>query len=296
MSVEDRTSAQSDKVRRQGSAVLTTAPGRLQITDPISRRNRIGSSRSAKSIAIPAMARPRHLVMVGSVLAHAVLLAVLLRVPSVAPMAAERGLMTVSLYDGQAAPLTFTPRRQTPIVPPISTRKIKVRLTSDQSTDVAPQYVDASASPTNFAQRDPLQDPVALSVAAASGAGAPACHLTEWLQHALQADPQVEAALLIIPRPARSISNALMLWDGSWVEVQLTADAGVAAIRSAVVSGIRAAPVSCRTQFIRGPEFMTLTSGSDTTVMAIGSGEWRWEDLLSPLPGVTSASAIVQNR
>lgn len=232
----------------------------------------------------------------GSVFAHAVLVVMLLRAPAGTPMAAEPGLMTVSLYDGRAAAKVVTPPRTPHAVAPASAAQAKGILKPVQPTDIAPQYVEVSASQPDLTERDPLQDPVALSVAAASGAGGTACHITEWLQQALQADPQVQAALLVIPRPARSVSNALMLWDGGWVKVQVTADAGVAAIRSAVVSGVRAAPPACQAQLVQGPELMTLTSGLDTTVVAIGSGEWRWGDLLSPTPGVTLASAVVQAR
>ena len=84
----------------------------------------------------------------------------------------------------------------------------------------------------------------------------------------------------MIPRPARSVANAVMLWDGGWVESPGRAAAGVTAIRMALIVGVRSAPPACQLQLVRGPELIILTAGGESTVLAIGSGEWRWGDLL----------------
>ncbi len=235
--------------------------------------------------------RRRHLVVAGSVLAHAAVLALLLRAPAPASAPADVGVFSVSLVSGKApapnprppaAPLASTPpppRSEAPETPP-------------EPTDVVPEFVDVSMSTPREGERDPLADPVALSVAAASsGASGQTCQLTAWLQKALQADPQVQAALAEIPKPARSVANAIMLWDGGWVGPRLDAAVGVATIRTAVISGVRSAPAACQAQIVRGPELIILTQGAGSTVLAIGSGEWRWGDLLAPDYQLTALAA-----
>lgn len=231
-----------------------------------------------------------------SVLAHGALVTLLLRapVPATSP-APDLGPIMVSLYDGRALAAVAEPPAKSVASPPASTVKAEAKL--PQPSEVAPQYVDVATPEPELGVRDPVQDPVALSVAAAAnGASGQACQLTQWLQQALQADPQVQVALAVIPRPARSLSNALMLWDGGWIDSQPRAASGVAIIRAAVISGIRSAPEACRTELVRGPELMTLTSGLDTTVVAIGSGEWRWGDLLDDPLTLTLVNGLARPR
>lgn len=221
--------------------------------------------------------RGKYLSIAGSALVHALLLSILLRAPARPPPPDDARAMVVTLYTGPAPFAASPPAATAP--PPSAKRR---RPDPPVPPDIPPRYAPPELEQASLGQRDPAHDPVALSVAAAAtAASGQACALTGWLQAALQADPQVQAALPLIPRPARSVANALMLWDGGWVPAPERAMAGVAAIRTALISGIRAAPAACQTQTIRGAELMTLTSGSDTTVLAVGAGEWRWADLVS---------------
>ena len=40
--------------------------------------------------------------------------------------------------------------------------------------------------------------------------------------------------------------------------------------------------IACQDQVIHGPELIILLDGAGATVLAIGSGDWRWADLLKP--------------
>lgn len=238
----------------------------------------------------PVKSRRRHLVVAGSVLAHAAVLALLLRAPAPAGAPADVGVMSVSLFRGEAlAPSPRPPATSSASAPP---PRSEPPVTPPEPTEIEPRFVDVSMSLPLEGERDPLADPVALSVAAASsGASGQTCLLTAWLQQALQADPQVRAALAGIPKPARSVANAIMLWDGGWVGPRLSASAGVTAIRMAVIAGIRSAPAACQAQVVRGPELIMLTEGGESTILAIGSGEWRWGDLLAPDYQLTALAA-----
>ena len=198
--------------------------------------------------------------------------------------------MSVSLFRGDApAPSPRPPAASSASTPPPPSEP---PVTPPQPTEIEPEFVDVSLSLSLEGERDPLADAVAHSVSAASsGASGQTCQLTAWLQQALQADPRVHAALAGIPKPARSVANAIMLWDGGWVGPRLSASAGVTAIRMAVIAGVRSAPAACQSQVVRGPEQIMLTEGAESTILAIGSGEWRWGDLLAADYQLTALAA-----
>lgn len=138
--------------------------------------------------------------------------------------------------------------------------------------------VQAFTSPPSF---DAAVVSAVVANAATATPGEP-CQLSQWLQQALDSDPQVQAALPAIPRPARSVANAIMIWNGEWVQPDSKAAWGYAILRSALVAGISAAPAACQELPVRGPELLTVTAEGETTIVAVGSGEWTWGELLAP--------------
>ena len=221
-----------------------------------------------------------------SLLTHAALLAVLLHMPaSRPPTGAGVSAMDISLLDGKALSAQAAPVSK-PHVQPAErpSREPKARPLPVEPPDVVPQYIDFEpAIDDERLNRDPAQDPVAVAVAENAASGR-ACQLGGWLQAALRADPAVQSALAAIPRADRSVANAIMLWNLRWVRQPPSAVTGASVLRSALMVGVRAAPVECQTLLVRGPELLTLTDASGTTLIAIGSGEWRWVDLLAQDP------------
>jgi hypothetical protein len=200
--------------------------------------------------------------------------------------------VSLSLLQGKAAvPQAASRAREKR---PQSEAKAPLKVTV--AADIVPQYVNFEP-PADEARlnEDPNNDPVAVSVTAASTAGGHACDVGAWLQSALQADPSVRLALTTIPRSSRSVANAIMLWDSHWTPQPMPAVAGVSALRSAMMVGVRSAPVECQTQLVRGPELIALTDANGTTLLAVGSGEWRWGDLLA-MDTVDVALASMQAR
>lgn len=121
---------------------------------------------------------------------------------------------------------------------------------------------------------------VVSAVGAAGGAGA-ACPVVASLQAALEGDARASSALASIPRTSRSVANAVMLWDGGWIAPQRAGGAAaVDAIRNAVASMLAQTTDDCRTRTNLGPVFVPVRSEAGTTILAIGSGAWRWVDLL----------------
>lgn len=118
--------------------------------------------------------------------------------------------------------------------------------------------------------------------AAEAQAGQPGenCKIAEWLTGALRNNAEIEMAVALVPRGSRSVANALMLWNGVWVQPVGTAQEGVASLKYAIVAGVRSAPPACLEQTVRGPLLIPVGAEQDTLMLAIGSGEWRWADLL----------------
>jgi hypothetical protein len=231
----------------------------------------------------------RYLIAALSLAAHAGLIAVLIRAPT-PHMPSDLGEVNVALVDGPSLAPMATPPHAAASAP---AKPVRDRPRPVPPPDVVPQYVKVvpPADP-QWLERDPSQDPVGLSVAASAASGQD-CQVAAWLQQALQANGEVQAALAAVPRADRSVANALMLWDARWVAQSPSAVAGVSVVRAALAAGVRAAPDRCRMAVVRGPELITVADATGTTLLAIGSGEWRWADLLAdddPAPTLIAAA------
>ncbi len=108
-----------------------------------------------------------------------------------------------------------------------------------------------------------------------------ACDLSGPVQLALQTSPAVQDALSQIPTVQRSVANAVMLWDGSWnAASERLAPAALQVIRDVIAGTAAAAGEGCRLQLQSGPRLLYLPGNGATTVLAMGSGEWRWQDVI----------------
>ena len=127
----------------------------------------------------------------------------------------------------------------------------------------------------------PNETVVALLDQADAAASGGACDLTEPVRAALQASEPVLASLPQIPRDKLSVANAIMVWKAAWLGENDALDTtAVALIRDVVAGTIAAATPECRLQPQVGPRLLLLSGSSETVVLAVGSGQWRWQDLL----------------
>jgi len=107
------------------------------------------------------------------------------------------------------------------------------------------------------------------------------CELAADVQMALQTGADVSAAVARIPAAARSVSNSLLLWDGEWAApASLGGAAALGPIRAIVQGRVRAASAACRQAPMTGPRLMVVPEATGAVVLAFGSGQWRWEELL----------------
>jgi hypothetical protein len=75
--------------------------------------------------------------------------------------------------------------------------------------------------------------------------------------------------------------QALLVWDGDWRQNPGQAGKGLAGVRQAIALEVAFAPLACRTQPMRGLVLVTLSDGPGGARVALGTGRWRWSDLLT---------------
>lgn len=110
------------------------------------------------------------------------------------------------------------------------------------------------------------------------GGGGGPCDMAARVQTALRNDPRVRAAM------TGSAGRATLVWNGDWVRSGGEDGKGLAIIREAILWEVGFAPAACRAQPVRGLVVLSLNGASGPTRLALGSGSWRWSDLLTPHP------------
>jgi len=124
-----------------------------------------------------------------------------------------------------------------------------------------------------------IAEPAAPLAGLASGAAA--CDLSEAVQARLRVSPAVTAAIERIPRAARSVADAVLLWDGHWIDAGAVGGSdALEPIRAAVASAVRAAPALCRDASVTGPRLLLVAGTDGNRVLAFGSGQWTWAQVI----------------
>jgi hypothetical protein len=108
--------------------------------------------------------------------------------------------------------------------------------------------------------------------------GAP-CDLANAFARDLNQSPAARAALDAVPVATRSVANAIMLWDGAWGAETDAGGRGV--LRQILIREIQSSRSDCREERHQGPVlFFGAANGASISVV-VGSGVWRWSDLLN---------------
>jgi hypothetical protein len=198
-----------------------------------------------------------------------------------------------AILEADPEPPAETPPEAASVEPPPSQLEApapasRAQFSSDLTTDpvdptparVTELLASASSSASSAAPAAPSG--AAATLASLGGAGDP-CQLTQWLQVLLAEDPFVRAALARLPPNRRSVANAVMLWDGRWAEARAgPGEDLLQPIRQAITTGLALTPAECREQWMTGPRFISVPDQRTSTTLALGSGVWRWADLLGP--------------
>ena len=162
---------------------------------------------------------------------------------------------------------------------------------------------DAPAKPAKQVQvskiRPQLLVPTTLTVAAppaAAGSGTgEGCGMAGLLAKGISENPAAMAAVAALPKAVRSDADAVMLWNGAWLDTAqgsafsvlpilsaMTGQDPVTALKTVILATLAAAPAECREVESLGPQFIPIAEPERTTMLVIGSGAWRWSTLLEP--------------
>ncbi len=198
-----------------------------------------------------------------------------------------------------AAPIepTPTPAAAKPSVATEAAEKLgsslllKLKPEPEPPKNLTPILVDMSsggasltAEPVTITSRPTQAAPSPLQTA-----GGKSCQILENLKLDLQGSEAVKAALTLIPTKSLSVAKAIVLWDGRWIDASsVGGSSALASIEQAVSQIVNAAPPNCQLEAVQGVRFITLGDSRDTTVLAFGSNDWTWADVLATLSPTVS--------
>lgn len=123
------------------------------------------------------------------------------------------------------------------------------------------------------------------------------CSTLDQIGKLLNADPAAVAAVLAAPPESRSIADAVIVWNAGWSEIARDPAAPLGPARALLERSLEAVPEDCLAEEVIGPRLVPVEAGEDRMMfVVIGSGTWRWSDLLlDPLPPATVAPARLPN-
>ncbi len=172
------------------------------------------------------------------------------------------------------APAPKTPEKKpTPVKPP-PPRNI-ARRTPTPPPEVVPLAAGEGPADDGVSEVSDAELAGAATAGSGAGAGGGACNMTRWLETALRKDRMVQAAVAEAHR-----GKAIRVWNGDWVRHPGQEGAGLAAVREAIMWEVAFAPEACRTQRVRGLVMISLNDGPGSARLVVGSGDWRWSDVL----------------
>jgi hypothetical protein len=250
------------------------------------------------------LARRRRLVTAAfSVAAHLLVIFALLsaqttppRVLEFAPEPMPVALVTVprapkAPEPAPAAPAPPAPEKKTPEKKPTPAKKPPPRHIARPARSQPPPDVETLAA----GEEGPTDDGAsavsdaelagAATAGSGSGSGGGACNMTRWLQNALRKDRMVQAAVAEAHR-----GKAIRVWNGDWVQHGEQEGKGLAAVREAIMWEVAFAPEACRTQRMHGLVAISLNDAPGSARLVVGSGEWRWSDVLFARGAASSVS------
>lgn len=105
----------------------------------------------------------------------------------------------------------------------------------------------------------------------------------------LASDPIVPLAINRVARSDRSISEAIVMWNAEWSVAAATDESPLAEVRNRIIQILESLPPECLASPVIGPRLIAIPEKGYTTLLAFGSGEWSWQQLIA-LPDDLSSS------
>ena len=230
---------------------------------------------SAPGSAIERRARTRRATTLSAVVGgHLLLLALLLSTrPPVAPPQVGGSLQTFVVSEKRGAPAapSAAEPRETPAPEP----------------KPSPIVLPTPPLPPGGAQTS--------GTTAGTGVIEGGCAVAAMLGRAIETDPAALAALLALPPEARTTADAVLVWNGTWLPAPLADGTdSLNGIRQIIEQSFAASPPECVEATIAGPQFIPVAADNRTIMLVVGTGSWRWKDLVEPNMYENEAAPDVQ--
>lgn len=193
-----------------------------------------------------------------------------------------------------AAPAASTPAAAAPTPPkPTPPRPATTVLKPRPARTPPPEIEPLPAGPTGPTEPSVILGEAALAGATLAGSGQGAgggdgagggggqCDMVRRLQDALRSDAEVKAAVTQSHRALGPGGKAILVWDGEWLRSPGQDGKGLAGVRQAIAMEIAFAPDACKARPMRGLVVISFNDSPGAPRLALGSGSWRWSELLS---------------
>lgn len=107
------------------------------------------------------------------------------------------------------------------------------------------------------------------------------CDMRARLEAALRGDARIRQATAAVLAARDARGQAVLVWNGDWLQSPGEAGKGLAGVRQAIAVEVGFAPRACRDQAVRGLVAIPLDADPAGPKLALGTGDWRWRDLLN---------------
>lgn len=182
-------------------------------------------------------------------------------------------------------PAPPSPAPPTP-APPAPAKPLPKQHIAVRPRPAPPDVATVPASEDSAVYEPPQLSDAQIASAATVGSGRAggACDMARRLQAALRKDARVQAAVAVADRAEGSAGKPMLVWNGDWIRSRGEDGNGLAAVREAMMWEIAFAPEACRAEPVHGLVLFSLNDAPGSARLVVGSGQWRWSDLLRPRP------------
>ena len=163
----------------------------------------------------------------------------------------------------------------------------------------APSLPPPPSLPSKLAERtQPVAQPAAASDPNSTALAAPSggCATLKVVMTALVSDPAAVTAVINAPPEARSIAEAVVIWNAGWSDAARSLDAPLGPVRTVVEQSLFTVADACLDEQVAGPRLMPVPDNHGGTMfVVIGSGNWTWRELVTdPATGEMTAALADQ--
>ncbi len=217
--------------------------------------------------------RRRPLAVAVSVAVHGLVVLALLSVGPGERRPSEPRPTTVDLVSMPRPPVAPSPPEPTKPAPAKPSARPRLARPAPAPPDI--ESLPVAKEPRGAGVTEMGESEVASAATAGSGGGGGACNMLRWLQGKLRKDRLVQAAVAEVHR-----GRPILVWNGDWIRRTDQDGNGLASVREAIMWEVGFAPEACRKEQVHGLVLISLSDGPGSARLVLGSGVWRWSDLL----------------